>query len=206
VKRALFWLAALACSLAGAWSGDANVSAVAAALILIGLWTTAPPSLHPALGTIAICSVLARWLGDRWLPIDLMPAWIAAFVGWIFARTLLAGRQPLIARAIAAIDGDDQLEQLEVVRYARGLTVLWASVQAALFVLGVACALNARGAWLPFALPSSRVFSGLILPGVVVSTFVLEFVLRRVLLPSAPRHHLLAFLRRLVGSWPRLLE
>ena len=37
------------------------------------------------------------------------PALIAALIGWMFARTLLRGRRPLIARAIVAMDGPQML-------------------------------------------------------------------------------------------------
>ena len=204
--RALLWLAVFAVMLAGAWLGDANVSAAAALLVLLVLGIFAPRALRPALAAVAIGAGLAFFFGGAPLLIDLLPAFIAGMVAWVFARTLLPGRRPLIARAIAAIDGEDWLARPPVARYGRNLTGVWAIVQTGLLLLGCACALHARGVWPALWLPSPRAYAGLVLPGVVAITFVLEFALRPVLLPSAPRHRLIAFLRKLVQSWPQLLD
>ena len=70
---------------------------------------------------------LAAWLGvialivfahqyDRSGALDVLPALIAALVGAVFARTLRRGRTPLIARAIAAIDGVVWLDDTVVSR------------------------------------------------------------------------------------------
>jgi hypothetical protein len=204
--RALLWLAVFAVMLVGAWLGDANISAAAALLVLLVLGIFAPRALHPALATVALGAGVAFFFGGARLLIDLLPAFIAGMVAWIFARTLLPGRRPLIARAIAAIDGEEWLAQPPVARYGRDLTGVWAIVQTVLLLLGCACALHARGIWPALWLPAPRVYAALVLPGIVALTFLLEFVLRPALLPSAPRHSLTAFLRKLALSWPHLLE
>jgi hypothetical protein len=204
--RLLLWLTALALMLAGAAVGDARFGAGAALLILIALGLYAPRGLRAAVAVIVLCAGIAFAFGGAALLIDLLPGLIAGLVGWLFARTLLPGRRPLIARAIAAIDGEDWLAQPAIARYGRRLTALWAVVQATLLLLGAASVLHARGVWPTAAVPAPRLFAAVILPGVVVAVFLLEFVLRRVWLPQAPRHELIAFLRKLASAWPTLLE
>jgi hypothetical protein len=205
VLRALLWLAILVLLLACAWSGNADLGAAGAVLALLAFAILAPP-LRPAIVVLLPGALLVRVFGDAALLIDLLPPVIAGVVGWLFARTLLDGRRPLIARAIAAIDGEDWLTQPAVRRYALRLTALWAGVQGLLMLLGAACVLHARGAWPLLSLPAPHLFAAFILPGVVVLTFLTEFALRPALLPQAPKHGLVFFVRRLVRAWPQLLD
>ena len=205
LQRALLWLAVLLLLLAGALTGNADLGAAGAALALFAFALLAPP-LRPVIAVLMIGALLARAFGGAALLTDLLPLLVAGLVGWLFARTLWGGRRPLIARAIAAIDGEDWLAQPAVHRYAVRLTALWACVQALLMAFGVACVLNAHGAWPPLPLPAPHLYGALILPGAVVLTFLLEFLLRPVLLPAAPRHGFTVFVRRLMSAWPQLLE
>jgi hypothetical protein len=203
--RALLWLAVLVLISAGAWSGVADVAAAGAVLALLAFGLLVP-AVRPALLVLVPGALLLRVFGDATLLVDLLPPLIAGLVGWLFARTLWGDRRPLIARAIAAIDGEDWLAQPPVRRYARRLTVLWACVQGVLMIFGIACALHARGAWPLLTLPSPHAFAALVLPGAVALTFLLEFALRQLLLPQAPRHRLVFFVRELVRAWPRLVD
>ena len=203
--RALLWLTAFVLVLAGTLLGDARFG-VAAALFVIGaLGLFAPRGVRPAIAAVALGALVAFLCGGTALLIDLLPALIAGLVGWLFARTLLPPRRSLIARAIAAIDGEDWLQQPAVARYALRLTWLWAVVQTGLLLLGAASALHARGFLSPLPLPSPRLFATAILPAVVAAVFLLEFATRRIWLPQVPRHGLVAFLRRLAAAWPSLL-
>ena len=87
--------------------------------------------------------------------LDALPALIAALVGWLFARTLRAGRTPLIARAIAAIDGAQWLDDPAVAAYARRLTAVWAAWQFALAACAALLALRAHGIFADAAWPPS---------------------------------------------------
>lgn len=204
--RAILWLAVLAATLASALLREPLPGLAAAALVLIALAAFGPRALLPALALVGAAAALAFAAGGAALAVVVMPALFAGLVGWLFARTLLPGRRPLIARAIAAIDGETWLEQSDVARYARGLTVVWTLVQGALLIVGLACVAHERGALASLPLPSPRLFAGAILPGAVAATFAIEFALRRHLLPQAPRHRFPVFLRRLVQAWPRLLD
>ena len=202
----LLWLTALALVLAGAMLGDSRFGAAAALLVVVALGLFAPRAVRPAVAVLALGAVVAFAFGGAALLIDLLPALIAGLVGWLFARTLLLPRRPLIARAIAAIDGEHWLQQPPIARYARRLTLIWAAVQCALMLLGGASALHARGFWPPLPLPTPRLFAAVILPAVVAGVFLLEFAMRRIWLAQVPRHGLIAFLHRLAGAWPTLLE
>ena len=129
--------------------------------------------------------------------IDLLPALIAAFVGWLFARSLVRPRTPLIARAIAAVDGSQWLADPAVAHYARQLTRLWA------VYLALWAAIAAAAAWT--AAPAVSRIGTFGVPVAVAALFVGEFVLRRWLLPQAPRRGFCAFTLRLISHWPALL-
>jgi len=143
---------------------------------------------------------------DRSGVLDALPALVAALVGAVFARTLRRGRTPLIARAIAAVDGAELLSDAAVARYARRLTWIWAVYQIALAGVAALLALHAHG-WLalPLRMPPA-VFGLLWLPAAVALLFVGEFALRPWLLPRAPRHNLFGFVIKLIRCWPQLLR
>ena len=168
-----------------------------AAIGLIALF--APASLRIALGVLAMIAagVLAAF-GTSTL-FDALPALICAFVAFLFARTLLPNRTPLIAKAIVVIDGPEWLAKPHVARYARSLTITWAVYQTLLAALAFAAMFHV--AWLP----GPRAF-GFILPAAVAALFIAEFLSRSLWLPDVPRHRLLSFARRLILAWPNLLD
>jgi uncharacterized membrane protein len=138
---------------------------------------------------------------------DALPTLLTTFVAWLFARTLRPGRTPLIARAVAALDGPDHLADPAVARYARRLTQLWAAYLLILAGIVAALALRARygtAAW-NWA-PSAQHFGAIGVPLAVAALLLGEFALRRWLLPQAPRHRLFAFVRGLITAWPRLFD
>jgi hypothetical protein len=188
---------------------DSDVGRILCALLALALiGAVAPRSLWPGwIVVVASAPALLVGFGAAVL-LRLLPALIAGFVAFIFARTLVRGREPLIARAIAVLDGAHQLEDSRIAGYARRLTGIWAVYQTLLAVSGMAIALHAQG-WFPGApawMPTPRVFGAAILPGAVAALFAGEFLLRPRLLPQAPRHGFVAFARALVQAWPKLLE
>lgn len=160
---------------------------------------------------------LAAWLGlivllvlahhvDTHGALDALPAIIAALIGWLFAHTLARGRTPLIARAIAAIDGSALLADAKVAHYARRLTLVWAIYQYALAGVAGALALHAHGL-LALPVPAMPDWVGFVwLPAAVALMFAGEFALRPWLLPQAPRHSLFVFVRAVIRHWPQLLR
>ena len=197
--RAVGWLCVVALGIA-AHVYDSELLRGICALSIFGLLAlTAPPALRPTLIVMALIAVAIVFGFGAAVLFDALPALIAAFVAFLFARTLLPGRTPLIARAIISIDGPEWLEDAAVRIYARRLTWMWAIYQTLLAALTAAAAMHVTG------FPNPRVF-GAVLPLAVAALFVVEFTARPFLLPNVPRHGLLSFARRLILAWPDLLD
>ncbi len=126
-----------------------------------------------------------------------LPVAVTLAIAAVFAFTLQRGRTPLIARAIAAVDGSQWLADPAVAHYARQLTRLWA------VYLALWAAIAAAAAWT--AAPAVSRIGTLGVPVAVAALFVGEFVLRRWLLPQAPRRGFCTFTLRLIRHWPALL-
>jgi uncharacterized membrane protein len=182
---------------------DSNVLRVACAFAVLALIAAnAPRTLLVPLAVAAGTALAALLLGGSTKLLDCLPALISAFVAWLFARTLLGTRRPLIARAIAALDGEAQLQDAAVVRYARRLTAIWAIYQAMLATMALALAWPAA---LPTWAPGPRLFGAVILPLAIAALLLGEFALRPRLLPQAPRYRLGPFVIALIRAWPALL-
>ena len=207
--RPLGWCGVAALAI-GAWVLDSDALRSACAFAVIGLLGIATPRAQRAVfvAVSGAAAALVAFDGTATL-LDALPILFAGIVGWFFARTLVRGRTPLIARAIAAIDGPQALEDTRTLAYARGLTRLWAGYQFLLTLLAIVVFGVAHGAFAGIApgwLPNPRLFGTVILPAAVAALFVGEFLLRPLLLPQAPRHTLWNFLARIVRVWPSLLD
>lgn len=148
---ALRCLAAIAYPLlahAATLSGDGRLAAAAA--LDLALLALAAPLLRgrpPAWACFALAALAAAWLArgqHALLPLLLAPPAFVAVAGWAFARTLRAGRVPLVGRIAAALDGVDWPALPAPVRaYTRRVTVAWASLLGGLAVVDAALALLA---------------------------------------------------------------
>ncbi len=205
--RAVGWLCILVLAIGAHWYDSDILRGACAFGALALLALTAPASLRVALAFIAIIAAGTVLLFGAGLFFDVLPALVAAFVAYLFGRTLLPGRRPLIARAIVSIDGPQWLDDASVVRYARRLTFIWAVYQTLLAMAALLSVLVQRGIFpaLSGVTPGPRWFGG-ILPIAVALLFVIEFAVRPRLLPQAPRHGLISFARRLILAWPTLLD
>ena len=205
--RVLGWLGIVALAAYAHWTHSDIWRGISAFAVILFIATIAPRTLRPAVGLLALSALGLLAAGGITAMLVSLPALISAFISWLFARTLCAGRRPLIARAIAIIDGQTQLEDLRVARYARRLTWLWAVWQAMLALLGLIVALHANGqlSALPQQFPNPTQFGVVILPLAVALLFLAEFLLRPRLLPQAPKHSFWKFASRLVRAWPDLL-
>ena len=207
MTRIVGWLALVSLALAAHFLDSPLLRAACVPAIVLLFALSGPPALRVGLFVLAALLVALIAAGYATVALDLTPALIAGLVGWLFARTLLRGRLPLIARAIVAIDGPAQLDDPAVARYARRLTLVWAVYQAMLALAALLLAL--RSAWfaevLPM-LPGPRVFGVFVLPLAVLALALGEFVARARLLPQAPRHSLPRFLHALVRAWPAILN
>lgn len=96
------------------------------------------------IGSAAAIPLLAA---SRWAmaPVLLMPVVFLAGACWLFARTLLRGRTPLIVRMIEVIEDDaDGPLAVRLRRYGTGLTWVWALALGALALFNAVLALIAQ--------------------------------------------------------------
>ncbi len=205
--RAVGWLCVLVLAVGAHWYDSDILRGACAFGALALLAITAPSSLRISLGVVAMVALLIVLVFGSSAFFDVLPALVAAFVAYLFGRTLLPGHRPLIARAIVSIDGPQWLDDPGVVHYARRLTWVWTIYQILLAIIALCAVLMQRGFFpaLSGTMPGPRIF-GAILPVAVALLFVIEFALRPLLLPQAPRHRLISFARRLILAWPTLLD
>ena len=155
-----------------------------------------------------------RALGLAALPMELLPVLLPALVAALFGASLRRGREPLVARFVRISDGDAALTDAATVRYTRTVTAAWTLLLAALATIALLLALLAvpdgllamAGMAAPWPLPRAwwSLWSNAIAYAVLGAAFVLEYALRRWLLPQAPRRGLVAFARTLAVHWPDL--
>lgn len=170
-----------------------------------------------AWGALVAAAMLIAWLAMRdagWLLLDTVPIIVNAALCVLFARTLAAGRTPLIARFIAIVESPERLRDARVARYARQLTVTWAVVlgaQTVLLAFIVLAMPHGLLAMLDIATPS------LVAPGwtmylhagsylVVGALLVVEYAWRRWHLRHIVHPSLAKFMLALVQRWPALLR
>ena len=204
--RILGWLGIIALAVCAHWFDSALLRAACVPALLLLIANSAPAPMRLPLLAVALLTAVPIGFGYGDALLDTTPALIAALVGWMFARTLLRDRRPMIARAVAAMDDPQLLDDPAVARYARRLTLIWALYQATLAAIALILALCAWYApqRLP-ALPGPRLFGVVWLPLCVAALILAEFALRPRLLPQAPPRSLYSFVRGLVRAWPALL-
>jgi uncharacterized membrane protein len=207
---------------------SARGSGALAALALgdIVLIVLLPALVHPRTWAWGLAAALAAglvWLArTSWtlLPLLLVPAAFVALVGWGFARTLRAGRVPLITRIVAALDTAAPAALSPVLQsYTRGLTAAWAVLLFGLAAVNLGLALVAApdGVLLRLGLaPPLTVteaqwswFAHVANYGLVGGFFLAEFAWRQRRFPGRYRN-LADFLRRMArlgpGFWRDLLR
>lgn len=196
--RAALVLAYLVLAHLASVSGDTRVAALA--LMAIVLLALAGPLLRGRPGAWGLLAAAAfaswAWSGSAWLwlPLRLVPATCVALAAWIFARTLVRGRVPLVTRIAAAIEGTTPSALAPAVRaYSKRVTTGWAGLLALLAVFD---------AWIAFY-GTPEQWSWLANIGdyvVIAACFLLEFAWRRHRFPEQPGFTL--FLRRMLALGP----
>jgi uncharacterized membrane protein len=205
--RAASWCGVLALALGAWWFNSETLRIVSTFAVLAVLGFTLPPSLRIAMGFVLLGACALLFFGGAPVLFDSLAPIISALVGFMFARTLMRRRTPLIARAIAAVDGPQQLDDPVVVRYAWRLTLAWSIYQFVLAAIGAVLVVQAQSGWTKLGwMPTPRTFGIAILPGAIAALFVGEFLLRPYLLPQVPRRKFFDFLFDVVRAWPRLLD
>lgn len=179
--------------------GDGRMAAIA--LFDIALVVLLRPLLQRrAVAWLVLAAIaLALWklagTAQAWAALRMVPVAFVALVGFGFARTLRAGRVPLVTRIVAALDGVAPSALAPDVRqYARRVTLAWAVVLSALAVFDLAMA------WL--ASPVQWSWLANIGDYAVIGGFMLaEFAWRRHRFPGRHRSFV-EFARRMLALGP----
>ncbi len=196
------------------WLDDAAVLVLVSVFLLTALRRGSALAWLAWLVVAAVLVALGA-TGKGRVAVDGMPVLINVALCGVFARTLRGGREPLIARIIAIIEGPARLALPGVSDYARRLTQAWAwlfGVQAAVLLVLVACA--ARGGWLvvfglqpPIAIGDGwRWYLHLGSFALVAIFLVLEYAFRRWYLRAISHPSLAHFIARLARCWPALVR
>ena len=206
---------ALAASYSGrAWIGALAVFVLAGALLSRALRRRSAAAWS---GWLALGALLAAMSahGEARLALDALPVLVNAALCVLFASTLRAGREPLITRFVAIVEGPERAAQPRVARYTRRLTWVWTTLlgaQATLLALvlgfapdGLAAAFGGP-ALAAFGAHGWRLYlhagSYLLVPVVLV----VEYAFRRAHLRELPHPSLPTFVARVVQRWPALLH
>ena len=197
------------------WPMPVAVALLALALLLPGLARGSAIALLSLLAALVLLALCVAGGAAR-LPGYFVPPLLLGAAAWFFGRTLNPASQPLIARIVTALDGADFAAQPQIVRYARGLTRIWAwglgtlaAIAAALVLCVVPDGVIAlSGSTPPLSLTPSQWSRCVNLGGYgsVCVAFAGEFLLRRWLLPQVPRHSFPEFARRVMKLWPELIR
>jgi uncharacterized membrane protein len=159
------------------------------------------------------------WLTRRpdalWLPLYLPPVLIAAFMAWVFGRTLRAGSTPLVLQLVHALHDPEENLAAGVASYARRLTLAWTALFVCLAISSLVLAAIAvpsgillqLGIRAPVTVAHSTwsLFANVLNYCVIGGFFVLEYLYRRQRFPDQPYKNFAEFLGRLAGAAPRLL-
>ena len=191
------------------------VLALADLVLLVLIEPLLRPRLWAWLALAAIAAGLAALSRTSLalLPLLLVPPLFTAIVAWWFARSLRAGRVPLITKVVAALYGTTPEGLSPRHRgYTRGLTATWAGLLAALTALNLVLALVAvPGGILPrLGMPSpwpvTEAEASLIANvgnyGLLIGFSVLEYLVRKRVFPVRPYGNVFDFARRMAALGP----
>ena len=193
----------------------------------LALLVLAAPLLHRRLWALALLAALLAalaWIAATPWPSLLLLAPPVLFTGWLawwFARSLLGGREPLIARIVAALYARAGWPTSpELLAYARRLTAGWAAVLAFLTLANAALALVevpggvldllGRRPWFAVSPSAWSWFANLLNYGVLGGFMLGEFAYRKRRFPRRPYRNVLDFGRQMAalgaGFWRDLLR
>lgn len=201
---------------AAAWTGRAEWALVAGSVLaLIILWPALSRGRVIAWLSLALCALGLVWLHGRQLgtlPLFAPPVLLNAFLAWLFARTLAAGRRPLIEQLVWTLHGNPDAMDAGIAPYARHLTAVWAALFASLATLSLVLALLAvpdgllSGAGIepPVSVPLSlwSLFANVLNYVIVAAFFLLEYAWRKRRFPQQPYRNLFDFIARVARLGP----
>ena len=195
----------------GAWAGLAMASMVVFVLL--------EPLLHRrlwALLVLGVCLLGLWWIAQSryaLMPLLAPPVVFIALVGWLFARTLVKGRVPLITRIVEALYAQAKMPMTpDLYRYTRQLTFGWALVLVLLAVINLLLALCAvpdgvlaQLGYVPHMSVTSAqwsLFANVLNYGIVGGFFVIEYLLRKRRFPQRPYRNVLEFGQQMARLGP----
>ncbi|HLI18996.1 MAG TPA: xanthomonadin biosynthesis protein [Rhodanobacteraceae bacterium] len=216
-------LALLACAVLALAGGITHRHALsfAAALLLLVAWLPQVWRQHSAIAlgvwfVLAVLLLVPAGMGHPQLALMALPVVFLAAAGWFFARTLKHGAEPLVARFIRVIEGEARLTLPGVRAYARGVTIFWACLLAAMACLSLAIALLAEpGGWLvtlgvkvPARMPGSLLawYPDVGCWVLLVAAFAGEYLYRRWHLRGIPHPSTRRFVTQIIRRWPMLVR
>ncbi|GAB6195420.1 COG4648 family protein [Lysobacter xanthus] len=196
---------------------DPRLAAFALLDIVLILLVVPLGQRRPWAWATVVASAAVLWLVQRsvMLPVLLLlpPVLFPWLVAWFFARTLRAGRVPLISRIAAGIE-DRAVADLPppLQAYTRGLTRLWALVLAGIGVanllLGIIAVPDGLLVHLGYASPVTvpqvawSWVANVLDYGVAALLMVVEYLVRMRLFPDRPYRTLPEFVRRIGAMGP----
>jgi uncharacterized membrane protein len=216
-------LVLLACgvlALAGGLLHRHALSLAAAALLLLAwlpsAWRRRSVAALSVWLALAVLLLVPALTGHAELALMALPVVFLAVIGWLFARTLKPGTEPLITRFVRVIEGEARVDLPGVRDYTRGVTLFWACLLGGMALLSLLIALLAvPGGWLatfgmavPFALPGSLLAwypeAGCWI--VLLAAFAGEYVFRRWHMRHIPHPPVRRFVAQIVQRWPALVR
>lgn len=168
-----------------------------------------------AIASAALAAVALWMLKDSaqlHIALLLMPVIFLLLLAWLFGRTLLAGRVPVIGKIVRALDdGGAHRFTPELDRYTRALTALWTAVFIAMALLNLTLALMATPGGLlaragvspPWPISDNQWawFANWFNYGLVGVVFAIEFAYRKRRFPGRYRNAA-DFFRRMAALGP----
>lgn len=189
--------------------GDGVIAATCAFLLVVLVLAPRLLARKPRAWLLLVACALGlgllAWRGHGLLALEVLPVVISLGIAWLFGHTL-ASTQPLIARVIVVLEGEDRLALPRVAEYARQLTRAWMLLMLAqAFVCALLIAArHGLVAWPPAAFADTwLLFGGWCVP---LAFMAGEIAFRRWWLPHVPHDPPRVFLQRLATNWPRLLR
>jgi uncharacterized membrane protein len=173
-------------------------------ILLVGFLAAAAAGIVAARLPCALASLVAvAALGALWIDLDIVaqlalagPAVAFLAAAWVFGRTLLPGRTPLVEQISRVERGGDFPPALAP--YARGLTLAWTILLAGVPVADAALAFVAGPA-------AQSVAVNLASWALILVLFFGEYAYRRWRYPQFPHKNPLAVARNLLRRAPELL-
>lgn len=163
---------------------------------------------------VVVGTVLLARAGSAGILLFLPPVAFNFLIAWMFGRTLVRGRTPLIEQLIRLMHPPDDVLEPAIFRYARRLTLAWCVLLAALGTINLVLALcvvpngmlQALGVtpFVQVARETASLFANLLNYLIIAGFFTVEYSYRRWRFPAQPYRNMLDFMRQAAAVGPRV--